>query len=204
MDRHKTRKIIIGAAAVALILCGLAYIVINRGICIEHGGGFSFAGTFSIFEDIFPEHHSAYMRFNNRTRQVAIIPYLFGLDLLGKPPYAISIYIGDESQAMRRMVVESVCVDYGAGDKKEFKLNWDREFTPSRILRAGDGGINISIPTMMLDGTLPAVVEKNKSCSISLRGYFIDAAGNKVLFDTNNFVEYEPTYWRVYTYLGGL
>jgi hypothetical protein len=159
-------------------------------------GGFKFA-TARPFKDFVTEDNS-YIRIGDGFGPTFGIPLVFLVHFLESPPYDLYLDIDDETRSLTRMVLETVHVDYDDGDNRKFKLDLDKDFVPSKLSVFQDGEL-IKIPVMRLDEKLPAIVEKNKSCTIKLIGFFVDSAGNKIPFQTEDYFEYKPTYWRIYT-----
>ena len=186
MLKKRTRIII------TIVIVGFVINAFMWGTCFEHMGGFEHAVAYP-FKDFVTENH-AYIYTRNNPKPTFGIPFVFWLYCLERPPYYLKITINDETRSLARMILESVHIDYGDGDTKKFELHWDKELVASKIHVT-----NASIPTMWLEEKLPAILEKNKSCTIKLIGFFIDSTGNKMPFETEDHFKYETTYWRVYT-----
>lgn len=190
------------SAIIILLICvGLIINWFNMGVFFEHSGGFEWSHTYDIFNDIFPELHSAYIQIGDDYRFFGI-KRVFWFLLLNKPPHAILIHIDDKTETMRWIVVKTITVDYGNNEIVSTELDRSEGFKVSQISEWIGDGKSKDFDVMTLDMRIPFGVEKNRSCTIKMNGYFIDSDKNKIPFETSNFFEYEPTYWRVYTGLG--
>ena len=110
-----------------------------------------------------------------------------------KPPYDIEIGILDDSRRLVRMVVETLNIDYDDGDNRKFELKWDKKFD-----------ISYKGSYLFLKENIPAIIERNKSCTVRLKGFFVDSAGNKIHFNTEHYFKYEPRHWKIYPLLSGV
>ena len=197
----KRTKWLIMIIALLVIGVSITYLYSYRGICFEHTGGFQWAEDSTIFNDIFPERHSASISMVDVNRGFGI-RRIFWFFLLAEPPHGILINIDDESKTMRWIVVKTVTVDYGNGNIYSRNVDFEEGFKVSRTTKLDEDGEDKDVPVMSLSAKIHAVVDKNKSCTIKMNGYFVDSDDNKIPFETNNFFEYEAPYWRVYTGVG--
>ena len=192
--RKRLQKVI-----VVIFIVGLVINTLNWGTCFEHMGGFQFTVTYT-FKDFVTED-DAYIRIDDGHGPSFDIPFVFWVFCLERPPYDLYICINDKTNSLEKMVLETVLIDYGDGDNRKFELYLDKEFVPSKHGVSRDAKI-IYTPSMWLDEMLPAIVEESKSCTIRLKGFFVDSDGNKLPFETEDYFEYKPTYWRMYPMAG--
>ena len=186
---------------IVILIVVLAIDIYHWGICFHHRGGLSISDTYDETFEILPEQEMPFLTIGSQNSRDVIIPFVLHLYLLDVPPYDINVMIHDESQSMKRMVIDAVSVDYIDGQKERFELDWQKNFTKSFLLgRVNDA--NVEIPIMRLEETIPEIVEQRESCTVKLIGHFEDTAGNKIKFETNDYFEYEPTYWEVYWFGG--
>ena len=192
MKKNIKRSMILVIILIIIIL--LVIDIAHWGVCFHHRGGFS--GSDETYGDLF-EQQGPFLTIGKRSARSKHIPYLLHLYLLRKPPYEMNIFINDEGQSMKQMTIETIDVIYDSGIRTTFELNWQKNFVKTNLLRRIDDA-NVTIPIMRLEETIPAIVERSQSCTIKLKGYFEDTSGNIIEFNTNDYFEYESTYWDVY------
>ena len=195
------KKILIVAGILLLIVGSVILWWYTWGLCIEHAGGFT-RGTKDIFEDldVFREDHDAYITIAGKENRFGI-PFVIMVMTLDSPPYHIKLQLEDKTQTLRKMIIETVEVEYDDGEKMQNRVNVTKGFTAENASRWVNGKLK-TYPVMWLDCKLSSVVEKNKSCTVKMEGFFINAAEEKIPFNTSTYFDYEPAYWRVYTLSG--
>lgn len=196
------KKILIVAGILLLIVGSAILWWYTGGICIEHYGGFNRAHE-KIFEDIdmFQENFDSYIGIEGKENTFGI-PFVIMVMPLDSPPYHIKLQLRDKTQTLRKMIIETVEVEYDDGEKTQERVNVIEEFTAEEISMWDNNQKAKKIPVMWLDCKLCSVVEKNKSCTVKMEGFFINAAEEKIPFNTSTYFDYEPVYWWVYTFTG--
>ena len=190
-----TKKRIIIWVIVVLFLVALVIDVLCMGIFVEHMGGFDFRSV-TILEDVLKEdqHVSFYIK-----DDIGIgIPFVLWFTLLRSPPYSMSLTIYDSTNSLDEIVLESANIHYEDGEKRNIELNWHKKLDSARVLSEITSEGEVYEPyRRLIDEKTPAFIERCKSCTVILEGYFIDAEGKRLVFKTNNHFEYEPPYWKI-------
>lgn len=196
------KKILIVAGILLLIVGSAILYWYTWGICIEHAGGFT-RGSEKIFEDIdmFQENFDSYIGIEGKENRFGI-PFVIMVMTLDSPPYHIKLQLEDKTKTLRKMIIETVEVEYDDGEKMQKRVNVTKGFTAEETITWDKNQKVKRIPVMWLDCKLSSVVEKNKSCTVKMEGFFINAAEEKIPFNTSTYFDYEPAYWRVYTLSG--
>lgn len=129
------------------------------------------------------------------------IPGVFYIYRVDPPPYDIRINVDDETESFEKIFMELISIEYTDGREIHHNVNWEGKFRSGSILYSMDSK-NVEIPAMRFHGKLPVTVDRRKSCKIKFVGYFLNKEGDKILFDTEEYFQYETPEWRIYPLLG--
>lgn len=198
----QTKFKIIAVASVLLILLNVINAFFVWGICFEEDGGFRFSNDPRFIEPHFPELHDSSIHIEDGSQSIGI-PFILMCYPLDNPPYTISFILKDEKCTMNQMIIETVLIEYKSGDISQRNLDYVVDFRPSRS-SSWENGKSVSTPIMLLEGKLPFLVERSESCTVKLKGYFLNRDQQKMMFESVNDFEYEPKNWRIYRGLGSI
>ena len=177
--------IIIGILLIALILNA----IFTRGITFEHEGGFRLTSE-DLFKNILTDGY-ADVTLGDYPPQFGI-PLVFQVYLVESPPYAIKIFINDDSGLLKSFFLESVTIEYINGDEIEHDVDWEKDF-----------GTRFPEPLpRYIIGKLPVTVDRRQNCKIRFVGYFVNKEGVKIPFDSTGHLWYEVPEWRIYPVAG--
>jgi hypothetical protein len=193
------RKIIL-LTILLLILGTIVNFLFVWGICFDQMGGFKSAGSPDYLEDQFPGNEDSGIGIKDGGRFLGI-PWILMFYPLDNPPYDINIHLYDVNLRMKKMAIETILIRFDDGEEVQNNIACIKEFSVSTN-STWVGSQLTTYPVTRMDTSLSSVVTKSKSCTIKISGYLIDADDNKIPFETNNYFDYEPPYWRVYRALG--
>lgn len=194
----KRNKLLIIIVVLLLIILPIFNAIFFWGICFDQDGGFEYSASRLFLEDTFPGQVESSIHIEDGNRTIGL-PFVILFYPLDNPSYNINIFLRDESQSMRRIAIESITIRYDDGEEKQKQINYSKDFSASFYRKRENDGHGSKIPVMSLEARLYSIVDRSKSCTIKLSGYVMNSEGQKIPFATNNYFEYKPTSWRVYT-----
>jgi hypothetical protein len=193
---HRRKNVIIIIVAVVLAVLILNAVITGGIIFICHSG-FELSAP-GVFRGLFSHRSVGGIRVGEGIGPTYGIPFVFLVHCEESPPYRIELIIDDRSESLAKIVITSVSIEYGDGQKIEHRVDWERPLE-STIARTSRDGELVQIRPMCLNENLPVTVDRKANCNIRLVGYFTDKEGEDIPFDTTGHFEYKPCEWRVYT-----
>ena len=178
--KYREKKLII-VIVVVLLIALILNAIFTWGIMFHHYGGFG-SSTTSLFENIVTDGYAHVELGGDISNLIFRIPFVFSVYVIESPPYAINLYISDDTDSLKKIFVKSISIEYVDGQKIDHNVDWERKLE------------NID--------KLPVTVDRRQSCEIRFVGYFVNKEAEKIPFDTTKHFEYESHKWSIYPAAG--